>query len=194
MHTARLVNFDRNRAYFVVRAVSDLRYRTLKLLSHSTTPQIVADEEVMLSGQFTRRAYPQSLRRVIVDDVENSKTLFLLTNNFALPASHIARLYKSRWQIELFFKCIKQHLRITRFIGNSENAVKVQVWTAISAYVLVAIIKRRLGCDTSLHEMFQILSLTLFETTPLQQLFTRDEQLPERAELQISLFEKRTGH
>lgn len=121
----------------------------------------------MLSGPKSSRLYPEQLRRIRFYDAETERRFTFLTNNFALPALTIARLYKSRWQVELFFKWIKQHLRIKAFYGTSANAVKTQVWIAISVYVLVAIVKKELKLERSLYEILQILSLTLFEKTPL---------------------------
>src|ERR1019366_7268390 len=115
--------------------------------------------------------YPDPLRRVSYVDSETNKRLVFLTNNFALPALTIAQIYKSRWQVELFFKWIKQHLRIKAFYGTSENAVKIQIWIAVSIYVLVAIVRKRLGLEASLYQILQILSVTLFEKTPILQAF-----------------------
>ena len=127
------------------------------------------------------KVYPDTLRRVSYLDVETKKRFKFLTNNFTLPALTIALIYKSRWQIELFFKWIKQHLRIKAFFGTSENAVKTQIWIAVSVYVLVAIVRKRLGLDASLYQILQILSLTLFEKTPILQVLqasdSQDESL-----------------
>jgi hypothetical protein len=194
MHAARLVRFTHAGAFFVVRTLSDLHYAVVDVLPREQASHIISDEHVMLTGRYTRVDYPMILRRVCVYDETNDKTLILLTNMFEISAPQVAQLYKARWRIELFFKCIKQNLRITRFIGTSENAVQIQVWTAISAYVLVAIVKKRIGCPASLHEMLQVLSLTLFETTPLQQLFSGITDDDEDDPSQIPLFEKLTGH
>ena len=123
----------------------------------------------MLAGPKTSRLYPDPLRRIVFHDAETDRRFVFLTNNHTLPALTIARLYKCRWQVELFFKWIKQHLRIKSFYGTSDNAVKIQVWIAISVYVLVAIVKKELGVERSLSEILQILSLTLFEKTPIFQ-------------------------
>ncbi len=130
---------------------------------------IICDQRITLDGLRISQNYPEQLRRIRFKDPETSKTLVFLTNNTALPAMTIASLYKSRWQVELFFKWIKQHLRIKRFIGNSENAVKTQIWCAISTYVLIAIIKKELQLDTSLYTLLQILSVSVFEKNPLKQ-------------------------
>lgn len=194
MHAARLVRFTDAGAFFVVRTYSDLHYAVINVLPTNGAQNIISDEHVTLTGRYTKIGYPMLLRRVCVHDPNNDKTLILLTNMFEATAAQVAQLYKARWRIELFFKCIKQNLRITRFMGNSENAVQIQVWTAITAYVLVAIAKKRLGCTASLHEMMQVLSLTLFETTPLDKLFSDlpDEEQDSES-TQISLFEKLTG-
>ncbi len=131
------------------------------------TTGLRSDQTIALAGSKSSRLYPDPLRKIAFYDTDHQRRLVFLTNNFQLPALTIARLYKCRWQIELFFKWIKQHLRIKAFYGTSDNAVKTQVWIAISVYVLVAIVKKELGIDRSLYEILQILSLTLFEKTPL---------------------------
>jgi hypothetical protein len=133
------------------------------------TKGLRSDHTIVLNGMKTASLYPEPLRRVAFYDAEHKRRLVFLTNNFDLPALTIAGLYKSRWQIELFFKWIKQHLRIKAFFGTSDNAVKTQIWIAISVYVLVAIVKKELGVQRSLYEILQVLSLTLFEKTPLLQ-------------------------
>jgi hypothetical protein len=132
-----------------------------------TTTGIRSDHTVILTAIDSAKVYPDPLRRVSYLDLETRKRFQFLTNNFALPALTIAQIYKSRWQVELFFKWIKQHLRIKAFYGTSENAVKTQIWIAVSVYVLVAIVRKRLGLDLSLYQILQILSLTLFEKTPI---------------------------
>jgi DDE family transposase len=134
-----------------------------------TTTGVRSDHTVVLTAIDSVKAYPDSLRRVSYLDVQTRKRFKFLTNNFALPALTIAQIYKSRWQVELFFKWIKQHLRIQAFYGTSENAVKTQIWIAVSVYVLVAIVRKRLGVDLSLYQILQVLSLTLFEKTPILQ-------------------------
>ena len=128
---------------------------------------IRSDQTVILTSVESASAYPDALRRVSYFDAETDKRLKFLTNNFTLPALTIAQIYKCRWQVELFFKWIKQHLRIKAFYGTSENAVKTQIWIAVSVYVLVAIVRRRLGLEASLYQILQILSLTLFEKMPI---------------------------
>ena len=132
-----------------------------------TTTGIRSDHTVILTAIDSAKVYPDPLRRVSYLDLETRKRFQFLTNNFALPALTIAQIYKLRWQVELFFKWIKQHLRIKAFYGLSENAVKTQIWIAVSVYVLVAIVRKRLGLDLSLYQILQILSLTLFEKTPI---------------------------
>ena len=128
---------------------------------------VISGQTVMLNGYYSARKYPEHLRRIRFKDPGSGKTLILLTNNTALPALTIAALYKSRWQVELFFKWIKQHLRIKKFLGNSENAVKTQVWCAVATYVLIAIVKKELQLNASLYTCLQILSVSVFEKTEI---------------------------
>jgi IS4 transposase len=141
---------------------------------------IICDQRIVLKGYYISRDYPEQLRRIRFKDPESGNTLVFLTNNTSLPALTIAALYKSRWQVELFFKWIKQHLRIKRFIGNSENAVKTQIWCAVATYVLIAIVKKELQLDASLYSLLQILSVSVFEKTPLNQAFAGGGQLAEQ--------------
>jgi hypothetical protein len=151
-------------AFFVIRAKSNLQ--ATRRYSHSVdrSTGLICDQTIALTGFYSKAGYPEALRRIRFK-TDEGRTLVFLTNNFALPALTITELYRCRWQVELFFKWIKQHLRIKSFFGTSENAVKSQVWIAISVYVLVAIVRKRLGLETSLYETLQILSLTMFETT-----------------------------
>jgi len=165
----RLRRFTTAGAFFVTRAKRNLRCTRREKRPVDRTTGLRSDHTIVLDGIKTATLYPEPLRRVAFYDAENQRRLVFLTNNFALPALTIAGLYKSRWQIELFFKWIKQHLRIKAFFGTSENAVKTQIWIAISVYVLVAIVKKELRVERSLHEILQVLSLTLFEKTPLLQ-------------------------
>jgi IS4 transposase len=148
-------------------------------------------QTVVLTGFYSRQNFDRPLRRIKFNAAETGKTLIFLTNNFALPAMTIAELYKYRWQVELFFKWIKQHLRIKAFFGTSENAVKAQIWSAVCVYVLVAIVKKRLAIKASLYEMLQIFSLTLFEKSPLLQLFSGapSQIAPLDASNQLNLFD-----
>jgi hypothetical protein len=169
---ARLHEFTLSSAFFVTRTKDNvlLRRRYSRPVDRSTG--LRSDHTVILTAIESARAYPDELRRVNYVDPENKKRLGFLTNNFALPALTIAKLYKARWQVELFFKWIKQHLRIKVFYGTSENAVKTQIWIAVAAYVLVAIVRKQLNLPHSLHALLQILSVTPFEKTPLTQLLT----------------------
>jgi hypothetical protein len=169
----RLYLLQQESAFFVIRAKSNLQFR--RLYSHPVDKDtgLLCDQTVVLTGFYTAQHYPDKLRRIKYHDTQTNRRFVFLTNNFSLPALTIAELYRYRWQIELFFKWIKQHLRIKSFFGTSENAVKTQVWIAVSVYVLVAIIKKRLNIKISLYSILQILSLTVFETTPIDQLLTR---------------------
>jgi hypothetical protein len=166
---ARLYALHRAGCFFVTRAKSNLDARRVYSQSTDRTSGIICDQIIGLNGFYSQGNYPEHLRRIRFKDTGSGKKLIFLTNQTTLPASTICALYKSRWQIELFFKWIKQHLRIKRFYGTSENAVKTQIWIAVSVYVLIAIIKKKLQLDVSLYTLLQILSVTLFEKMPLQQ-------------------------
>jgi len=168
----RLYQLETSSAFFVVRARSNLKFRRIYSRPVDKATGLRCDQSVLLSGFYPSQKYPDKLRRIKFYDAQTQKQFVFLTNNFTLPALTIAELYRCRWQVELFFKWIKQHLRIKQFFGTSENAVKTQVWIAVSVYVLVAIIKKRLDIKASLYSILQILSLTIFETTPLNQLLT----------------------
>jgi hypothetical protein len=188
---ARLYRFHEAGSFFVTRAKSNLKAQRRYSHPVDRSTGLICDQTVTLTVFYSRQGFEAPLRRVRFKDPETGKTLIFLTNNFALPALTITQLYRQRWQIELFFKWIKQHLRIKSFFGTSENAVKTQVWIAISAYVLVAIVKKRLNLTASLYETLQILSLTMFEQMPLDQLLTksmRDEN-PLDAANQLNLFD-----
>ena len=172
---ARLYRLHRAQAFFVTRSKSNTQLRRVYSAAVDRSTGILCDQTVALTGVTSRKDYPEHLRRIRFKDPETGKTLVFLTNNFTLPAATICALYKARWQVELFFKWIKQHLRIKKFYGNSENAVKSQIWIAVSVYVLVAIVKKRLNLDASLYTLLQILSVTLFEKMPLQQAFPGSE-------------------
>jgi transposase len=171
----RLFRFTLSSAFFVVRTKSNilLQRRYSRPVDKSTG--VRSDHTVILTAIGSARVYPDALRRVSFLDVETSKRFRFLTNNFALPAQTITQIYKCRWQVELFFKWIKQHLRIKAFYGTSENAVKTQIWIAVSVYVLVAIVRKRLELTTSLYQILQILSLSLFEKMPLLQALQRSD-------------------
>ena len=166
----RLHVLDQAGAFFVTRAKSNLDARRLYSAPTDRATGIICDQTIVLNGHYSRQHYPGHLRRIRLRDADSAKTWVFLTNQFALPATIICALYKARWQVELFFKWIKQHLRIKRFYGTSENAVKAQIWTAVSVYVLVAIVKKRLNLETSLYTLLQILSVTLFEKKAICQL------------------------
>jgi len=154
-------------AFFVVRTKSNVLLQRRYSHPVDKSSGVRSDQTVILSSLESASAYPDPLRKVSYYDAETSKRLKFLTNNFTLPALTIAQIYKQRWQVELFFKWIKQHLRIKAFYGTSENAVKTQIWIAVSVYVLVAIVRKRLGLEATMYHMLQILSLTLFEKTPI---------------------------
>jgi hypothetical protein len=195
VHFARLLRFTHAGAFFVTRAKNKMRYQVANVLAASGDASVLKDECILLTGQFTHKTYPHVLRRIEFFDQTQQREFVFITNNFELNATQIAALYKSRWQVELFFKWIKQHLHIKSFVGNSVNAVKTQIWIAVSTYVLVAIIKKRLQIEASLHSMLQVLSLTLFETTSLIDLLKNIETEPNEPEnLQMGLFEEISGH
>ena len=164
---ARLYTLHQAGAFFVTRAKSPMDARRVYSAPADRTSGVVCDQRIMLNGYYSAKKYPEHLRRIRFKDPESGKTLVFLTNNTALPALTIAALYKSRWQVELFFKWIKQHLRIKHFLGNSENAVKTQVWCAVATYVLIAIVKKELHLDASLYTCLQILSVSVFEKTEI---------------------------
>jgi transposase len=168
----RLYILNQFLTFFVIRAKSNLRFR--RIYSHPIDESLglKCDQTIVLTGANAHQHYPEKLRRVKYHDADTNKTLVFLTNNFSLPAYTIAQLYRCRWQVELFFKWIKQHLRIKAFFGYSENAVKSQIWIAVSVYVLVAIIRKRLRLQASLYTILQVLSVTVFERIPLLQVLT----------------------
>ncbi len=168
----RLHTIHQAGAFFVIRAKDNFRFGRLYSLPVDKTTGLQCEQIITTKNFYARRDYPEKLRRIRFFDKDNNRRLVLLTNNFTLPALTIAELYRCRWQIELFFKWIKQHLRIKAFYGTTENAVKTQIWVAISVYVLVAIVKKTLKIDSSLYTILQILSVTLFEKTPVLQAFT----------------------
>jgi hypothetical protein len=172
---ARLHRIHISGAYFVTRSKQGVRFR--RRYSHTVEPStgVCSDHTVVLATAGSKRHYPEALRRIRFYDEEQDRQLHFLTNNVDLPALTICQLYKRRWDVELFFKWIKQHLRIKAFYGYSENAVKTQIWIAVSVYVLIAIVRKRLGVEATLHELLQVLSLTLFEQTPILQAFQRAE-------------------
>jgi hypothetical protein len=187
---ARLYRLTQAGAFFVIRPKSNTLFTRVYSRAVDKTTGLRCDQTVRLTGLKSSDDYPQYLRYVVFYDEKMDKRLGFFTNNFELPALVIAQLYKCRWQVELFFKWIKQHLRIKAFFGTNENAVKTQIWIAISVYVLVAIVKKRLGIKASLYTILQILSLTLFEKTPLDQLLNNRvlQDVVEENPTQLNLF------
>lgn len=167
----RLFTLHQAGAFFVTRAKSNADFHRIYSAPSDRQQGIICDQTIALSGFYTQQHYPIHLRRIRFKDIASGKTLVFLTNFFGPPAAVICALYKARWQVELFFKWIKQHLRIKKFYGTSENAVKAQIWSAVSVYVLVAIVKKRLNIDVSLYTLLQIFSVTLFEKIPLNKDF-----------------------
>lgn len=187
---ARLHRLHLAGAFFVTRAKSNLKAHRVYSAPTDRDTGILCDQTIALEGFYSKQDYPTYLRRVRFKDPETGKTLVFLTNQMSLPAATICALYKSRWQVELFFKWIKQHLRIKQFFGTSENAVKTQIWIAVSVYVLVAIVRKKLNIDASLYTLLQVLSLTLFEKMPLQQAFPGDDYTSDNGSIsnQLNLF------
>jgi hypothetical protein len=171
----RLNRFNLASAFFVIRQRANTLFRRLYSHPVNTSSGLICDQTIMLTGGRSAITYPQKLRRVAFRDLETGKRLAILTNNFELPALSLAQLYRCRCQVELFFKWIKQHLRIKAFYGTSENAVRSQIWIAVSVYVLIAIVKKRLHIKASLYTILQVLSLTPFEKMPMDKAFFDDE-------------------
>jgi hypothetical protein len=181
---------DLTGAFFVTRAKTNMNAKRVYSQLTDRSTGVICDQSVQLNGFYAAQHYPENLRRIRFKDPETEKTLIFLTNNFVLPPLTIAALYKNRWQVELFFKWIKQHLRIKKFLGNSENAVKTQIWCAVSTYVLIAIVKKELQIDASLYTLLQILSVSVFEKTEISCAFQGDApstDLPDSAN-QLNLF------
>lgn len=169
----RLYSLNTSNAYFVTRAKSNLQFHRVYSLQVDKSQGIICDQSIFLNGYYTSKDYPDKLRRVKYFDSKNNRRFTFITNNFSLPALTIANLYKQRWQIELFFKWIKQNLKIKSFYGNSFNAVKTQLWIAISVYVLLAIIKKKLNIEHSLYTFLQLVSISIFEKTPINSMFSK---------------------
>jgi len=194
----RLFSMDQAGAFFIIRAKSNTVYQrrySHPVSSVSQASGVECDQTIVLTGVKAKDDYPLPLRRIKYHDSKTDKTFNFLTNNFTIPAQTVADLYRYRWQVELFFKWIKQHLRIKAFFGTTENAVKSQIWIAISVYVLVAIIKKQLKLETELYTILQILSLTLFEKTPLVQLLMMSDYKNEECAMdnQLNLFDLTLG-
>jgi len=188
---SRLYTLAQNLSFFITLAKSNLRYRRLSSSPVDKSTGLRSDQIILLTGINSSREYPEKLRRIHYVDVEQNLRLVFLTNNFILPALTIAKLYKCRWQVELFFKWIKQNLRIKRFLGTSQNAVKTQIWTAICVYLLIAIIKKKLKLEESLYTILQVFSVSLFEKMPILQAFQSVdvEEFVEDDCNQLNLFE-----
>jgi hypothetical protein len=186
----RLHRLNSASAFFVIRAKKNMACK--RLYSHPVDREagMICDQTILLTGPLSSEHYPDKLRRIKMRDAESGKVLIFLTNNFTLPATTISQLYRSRWQIELFFKWIKQNLRIKTFYGTSKNAVKTQIWIAVTVYLMIAILKKRLKIDASLYTILQILSVTAFERTPLKQLLTNHDCNcePPNIDKQLNLF------
>lgn len=195
VHFARLIKFTHAAAFFVIRSKNKLHHRSVHTATANEAAGVMRDEHILLTGRYTSIQYPATLRRIEFFDAKHNRTLIFLTNHFELDALQIAQLYKSRWQVELFFKWIKQNLRIKAFVGNSANAVKTQIWTAISTYVLVAIVKKRLQLSASLHTISQVLSLSLFDRIPIDALLLKAAEFDAEIDPseQFSLFENISG-
>ena len=187
----RLNRLDAAGVFFVTRAKSNLRFKRLIANAADKTTGLICDHSIALTTFRSKQSYPKALRRIRYRDPETGKRLAFLTNHFDLPALTICQLYRLRWQVELFFKWIKQHLRIKTFYGTSENAVKTQIWIAVCVYVLVAIVRKRLKLEASMHTLLQILNLTLFEQTLLDQLLKPATPSPTQFDVQnqMHLFE-----
>jgi hypothetical protein len=187
----RLYAIEQARAWFVVRAKKSLRCCRLHSQAVERSIGLRSDHIISLQAFYAAKKYPDKLRRVRFYDVEHRRSLVFLTNHFGLPALTVARLYQQRWQVELFFRWLKQHLRIKAFYGTSANAVRTQLWVAVGVYALVAILKKRLGSDATLYEILQILSVSVFDKTPVEQLFQQVSSQNEnsQASKQLSLFE-----
>ena len=187
---ARLYKMHQAGAFFVTRAKRGMDARRVYSTPTDRDTGVICDQRIALNGFYISKDYPEYLRRVRFKDPESGKTLVFLTNNTSLPALTVAALYKNRWQVELFFKWIKQHLRIKRFLGTSENAVKTQIWCAVSTYVLIAIVKKELHLDASLYTLLQILSVSVFEKTHISCALQPDAEIPKTplSSNQLNLF------
>lgn len=192
----RLHDLTEALAFFVIRAKSNLACKRLYSGTVDRSTGLISDQTIKLTGPTSSQYYPSKLRRIKVRDLETGKIIVLLTNNFKLPAATIAQLYRCRWQIELFFKWIKQNLRIKSFYGTSKNAVKTQIWIAVTIYLLVAIMKKRLGIEASLYTILQVLSVSSFERVEINQLLANPNYKTEPVETynQLNLFRNYSGH
>ena len=187
----RLYNLHMEKAFFVTRAKTNFKFKRRYSNAVDKSTGVQCDQTIILTTHYPAKKYPEALRRIRFYDIERQKRLVFLTNNFDLPAITIAKLYKSRWDIEIFFRWIKQHLRIKSFFGTSENAVKVQIWTAIATYLLVAIMKKDFKLEQSLYTILQVLSVSLFEKMPVLEAFSKNYLLAQDEQncKQLSLFD-----
>ena len=187
----RLYKIHQCSAFFITRAKDKMSYRRLYSHVKDKSKGVVYDQTIMLNNHYASKDYPEKMRRIKFVDEGTGKVFIFLTNNFHLQAYEIAQLYKDRWKIELFFKWIKQHLKIKSFWGHSQNAVKTQVWIAVSVYVLVAIAKKKFMLQQSLYEILQVLSISIFEKTPINQLFqqTQSQYFKEQNYNQLKMFD-----
>jgi IS4 transposase len=183
----RLYRIKKEKAYFVVRAKENLQFERITSRSADKQTGIICDQDIRLAGFISNQKYPDRIRRIKFYDSDMDRTFVFLTNNFKLNAAKVTQLYKCRWEIELFFKWIKQHLKIKSFWGQSENAVRTQIWIAISVYVLVAIAKRKLKIDHSLYEILQYVSISPFERRPLAEVFEYNELQDVKEQFSIQL-------
>ena len=187
----RLYKIHSCNAFFVTRAKDNMNYRRLYSKQKDIAKGVLYDQTIMLNNYYAAKDYPEKMRRIKFKDEQTGKVLIFLTNNFHLQATEIAQLYKHRWKIELFFKWIKQHLKIKSFWGQTENAVKTQVWIAVLVYVLVAIAKKHFMLQQSLYEILQVLSISIFEKMPINQLFqkTQLQYFKEQNDNQLKMFD-----
>jgi hypothetical protein len=187
----RLYYINCCKAFYITRAKDNINYRRVKSYPADKDNGVLCDQSILLNNHYAATNYPEKIRRIKFHDAQSGKTFVFITNNFHLKVTEIAQLYKHRWKIELFFKCIKQHLKIKSFWGQSENAVKTQVWIAISVYVLVAIAKKKFMLQQSLYEILQILSISIFERMPINQLFqkTQKQYFKELNHNQLKMFD-----
>jgi IS4 transposase len=176
----RLYRLHQAGSFFVVRNKHHVKFRVIAARPVDKASGLRCDQTIQLTSPWSRKSYPQPLRRIRLYDAENQVTLVLLTNQFEVPAEVITELYRKRWQVELFFKWIKQHLRIRSFYGRSENAVRCQIWSAICAYLMVALVRKELNLQKSLNEILQIVSVNIFEQIPLAELFATEPEIVER--------------
>ncbi|VAX16571.1 hypothetical protein MNBD_IGNAVI01-2520 [hydrothermal vent metagenome] len=184
----RLYSLNLNHSYFITRAKSNMKFRRVYSNKIDKSTGLICDQTIVFTNYYSAKDYPDKLRRIKYFNAEKNKKLVFLTNNFSVPAITIALLYKQRWQVELFFRWIKQHLRIKSIFGYSANAVKPQIWIAVSAYVLLAIVKKQLKIDVSLYTFLQVISISIFEKTPIFQLFQHDHYKTENDNNDNQLF------